>query len=60
MILNICKWISLYKDKVVSKMGEWVNIGNSEAYNWDLSWRKELFAWEEEQKMQLISLITVV
>jgi len=41
-------------------MGEWVNIGNSEAYNWDLSWRKELFAWEEEQKMQLISLITVV
>jgi len=25
--------ISLCKDKVISEMEEWVNIGNSEAYN---------------------------
>ena len=37
--------ISLQKQALISQMGEW--IGNSWA--WRLQWRRELYAWEQEE-----------
>jgi len=49
--------ISLCKDKVISEVGEWANIAGSETCTCNLSWRRELFVWEEEQIHQLTTLI---
>jgi len=41
---------------VISEVGKWTNIRSSEACTWNLSWRRVLFVWEEEQEEQLNSL----
>jgi len=42
--------ISVSKDKVVSEMGEWISNENRHYLRWILSWRRELFVWEQGLK----------
>jgi len=42
---------------VISEVGQLTNIEGSETCTWNLSWRRELFVWEEEQAHQLTTLI---
>ena len=45
---------------VVSEMGDWISNENRKDFIWMLSWRRELFVWEQELKQQLVSEISTV
>ena len=50
--------ISLDIGKVISEVGVWANVGESDVSEWKLAWRRELFVWKNEQYGQLITLMS--